>query len=203
MSAPLARLAVLLSGYGSNFQAILDAIDVGTLPAEVVVVASNRRDAYGLERAEAAGIPAVVHSLKTFREAGHSRAEYDAALAQNLLAHEPDWIVLAGWLHILSDAFLQHFPTRVVNLHPALPGHFPGLHAIERAWEAFQRGEIEETGIMVHLVPDERVDEGPLLATARIPILPDDTLESLEARVHAAEHRLLIETLARLVTEER
>ena len=102
-------------------------------------------------------------------------------------------------MHIFSNAFLEHFSGRVVNLHPALPGQFPGAHAIEDALAAFRRGEIDETGIMVHLVPDERVDEGPVLATRTIPIHADDTLESLATRIHAAEHALLVETLQSLI----
>jgi phosphoribosylglycinamide formyltransferase 1 len=101
---------------------------------------------------------------------------------------------------VLTDAFLQRFPGRVVNLHPALPGAFPGLHAIERAYSAARAGEIDCTGVMVHLVPDEGIDVGPVLAQQPVPILPDDTLESLEARIHAVEHRLLVETLHRLIT---
>ncbi|MBA3530987.1 MAG: phosphoribosylglycinamide formyltransferase [Ardenticatenales bacterium] len=199
MSKEHARLAVLLSGQGSNFQAILDAIDAGTLPAEVVIVATNRADAYGLQRATARAIPTLCHSLAPYRESGRSRADYDAELAQKLLPYRPDWVVLAGWMHLLSMSFLQHFPQRVVNLHPALPGQFPGTHAIKRAFAAFQQGEISETGIMVHLVPDERVDEGPVLATTSVPILPDDTLAALEARMHAAEHDLLVCTLAQVI----
>jgi len=98
-------------------------------------------------------------------------------------------------MHILSNAFLRRYP-RVLNLHPALPGTFPGMHAIQRAWEAYQRGEIHETGVMVHWVPDERVDEGPVLLLQRVPILPEDTPETLEARVHAVEHDLLPRAIA-------
>ncbi|HEX8684526.1 MAG TPA: phosphoribosylglycinamide formyltransferase [Ardenticatenaceae bacterium] len=201
MSQEQARLAVLVSGNGSNLQAILDASREGRLPARVVVVVSNRKDAYGLKRAEAAGVPALYHPLKPYGTEG--RARYDEELARLLLPYEPNWVVLAGWMHILSDAFLRHFPNHVVNLHPAMPGHFPGTQAIKRALEAFRRGEIQETGIMVHLVPDERVDEGPVLATARVPILPSDTMETLAARVHAAEHQILVRTLARLAREGR
>ena len=92
--------------------------------------------------------------------------------------------MLAGWMHILSGAFLRHFPYRVVNMHPALPGQFPGANAIAEAFAAFQRGEIKQTGVMVHLVPDERVDAGPVLATADVPIYPSDTLEMLTNRIH-------------------
>jgi phosphoribosylglycinamide formyltransferase-1 len=105
-------------------------------------------------------------------------------------------------MRILSSFFLSLFPNRVINLHPALPDTFPGTHAIERAFEAYQRGEIEHTGIMVHLVPDEGVDNGPVLATEIVPINKDDTLESLEMRIHKTEHKLLVATLKKLVLEE-
>ncbi len=130
------RLAVFISGYGSNLQAIIDAIQAGELNARIVVVVSNRRDAYGLVRAERAGIPTLYFPLKPYRDAERSREEYDADLARRVAEYAPDWIVLAGWMHVLSPAFLDHFPGRVLNLHPALPGQFPGTHAIQRAYEA-------------------------------------------------------------------
>ncbi len=193
------RLVVLVSGNGSNLQAILDACREGRLPAEVAAVISNRRDAYALERARAAGVPAAVHALKPYRESGRGRAEYDAGLADLVAAYAPDWVVLAGWMHVLSAAFLGRFPGRVVNLHPALPGTFPGTDAIARALAAFERGEIARTGVMVHLVPDEGVDSGPVLGQTMVPIEPGDTLETLAARMHAAEHQLLVDTLRTLV----
>lgn len=199
MSDQRGRLAVLLSGSGSNFQALLDAIAAGTLPAEVVVVASNRADAYGLARALQAGLPTLYHPLAPYRARGQSRSDYDSDLAQLLMVYRPDWIVMAGWMHLLSLDFLRHFPHRVVNLHPALPGQFPGTQAIARAHAAFQKGEIQETGVMVHLVPDERVDEGPLLGSVRVPIHPDESLAQLEARMHEAEHALLVQVLAELL----
>lgn len=198
-SSPPVRLAVLVSGNGSNLQAIIDAIRLRVLNAQIVVVASNRANAYGLERAQKAGIPTFVERLKAHRDAGRTREEYDAALAARLKEYKPDWIVLAGWMHILSNAFLSQFPYRVINLHPALPGQFPGMHAIERAFEAAQRGEITETGVMVHLVPDEQVDRGPILASREVPIYPRDTLDALERRMHATEHELLVQTLNRLI----
>jgi formyltetrahydrofolate-dependent phosphoribosylglycinamide formyltransferase len=194
-----ARLAVLISGNGSNLQAILDAIRMRVLDATVVVVVSNRQAAYGLERAAKAGVPTHVHSLKPYRDAERSREEYDADLAKIVKEFSPDYVVMAGWMHILSDAFLRHFPYRVVNLHPALPGKFPGAHAISAAFEAFQRGEIKQTGVMVHLVPDEQVDRGPVLLTAEVPIYPSDTLEMLENRIHQTEHKVLVQALQRLV----
>jgi formyltetrahydrofolate-dependent phosphoribosylglycinamide formyltransferase len=193
------RLAVLISGNGSNLQAIIDAIRQRILAAEIVVVVSNRKEAYGLQRAAKAGIPTLYHPLQPFRAAGKERADYDAALADHLAPYKPDWVVLAGWMHILSDAFLQRFPYRVINLHPALPGQFPGTQAIERAFEAFQAGAIKKTGVMVHLVPDEGVDSGPILATRDVLIYRTDALETLENRVHQTEHQVLIEALLRVI----
>ena len=185
------RLVVLVSGHGSNLQAILDACASGELPAQVAAVISNKGEAYGLERARLAGIPAIYHPKPKDQE----RRAYDAGLADLAATYQPDWVVLAGWMRLLSDDFLGRFPGRVVNLHPALPGTFPGTEAIPRAFAAFQRGEIQHTGVMVHLVPDEGVDSGPVLAQEAVPIRPEDTLEALEARVHAMEHRLLVEAL--------
>jgi len=197
------RIAVLISGFGSNLQAIIDKVRSGYIPcAEVVVVVSNRKDAYGLERAERAGIPTVYFPLKPFKDAGKPRVEYDAALADVVAAYEPDWVVLAGWMHVLSMGFLQHFPGRVVNLHPALPGQFPGTHAIQRAYEAYQRGEIDRTGCMVHLVPDAGVDVGPPVLTREVPIYPSDSLEDLEERMHATEHEILPEALRLLILRD-
>jgi phosphoribosylglycinamide formyltransferase 1 len=193
-----ARLAVLASGHGSNLGAILEGCASGRVPADVVLVVANRRAAFALERAATAGVPAEYLGLAAYRDAGRSREEYDADLAALVAGSEPDWVVLAGWMHVLSSAFLGRFPDRVVNLHPALPGAFPGAHAIADAWEAHRAHGLDRTGVMVHLVPDERVDAGPVLATAEVPILPGDTREALEARVHAVEHELLVDTLAAL-----
>ena len=198
-SDPRPSLAVFVSGHGSNLQAILDACAAGKLPARVAVVVSNRREAYALERARRAGVPTLYHPLKPYTANGRSRAEYDADLANLLQPYAPAWVVLAGWMHVLGSAFLRHYRGRVVNLHPALPGQFPGVEAIARAYAAYQRGEIEGTGVMVHLVPDEAVDAGPVVATAAVPILPTDALADLEARVHQTEHELLVSALASLV----
>jgi len=193
-----ARLVVLISGFGSNLQAILDACASGRLPASVVAVFSNKPEAYGLERARAAGVPAIAFP----KDAGEDRRAYDQRLAEAIAQHQPDYIVLAGWMRILTMEFLGRFPNRVINLHPALPGTFPGTHAIERAYAAWQRGEIDRSGVMVHLVPDENVDAGPVLAYEEIFFQPGETLEAFEARVHQVEHRLLVETLARVIAGE-
>ncbi|HEY5663689.1 MAG TPA: phosphoribosylglycinamide formyltransferase [Ilumatobacter sp.] len=188
------RLVVLASGNGSNLQALLDACGAGELPAEVVAVVSDRPSAHALRRAAAGGVPSVHVGVQP----GEQRGDYDARLADVVAGFAPDLVVLAGWMRILTTAFLGWFPGRVVNLHPALPGDLPGTHAIERAWHEALAGDRTETGVMVHLVPDEGVDDGPVLATERVPILPDDTLERLEQRVHAVEHRLLVATVGSL-----
>jgi formyltetrahydrofolate-dependent phosphoribosylglycinamide formyltransferase len=198
VSQAKARLVVLVSGFGSNLQAILDACASAELPGSVVAVLSNKEDAYGLERARLAGVPAIVQPY----ERGQERRIYDAELARCVAAFDPDWIVLAGWMRILTCAFLDRFPNQVINLHPALPGTFPGTHAIERGYQAFRAGEIQHTGVMVHLVPDEGVDAGPVLSFEQVPIHPEDTLETLEERIHAVEHRLLVKTLKELITSQ-
>lgn len=182
---------VLASGNGSNLQAILDACRAGSLPAQVVAVVSNRADAFALARASEAGVPAV----HVGTHPGEERAEYDARLADVVAGFGPDFVVLAGWMRILTMSFLGWFPQRVVNLHPALPGELPGTNAIERAWQEALAGERDHTGVMVHLVADEGVDDGPVLATAAVPIRPDDTLDTLSARIHVTEHQLLVDTL--------
>ncbi|HMQ51432.1 MAG TPA: phosphoribosylglycinamide formyltransferase [Anaerolineae bacterium] len=190
------RVVVLISGSGTNLQALLDASAEGGLEAEVVLVVSNRRQAYGLTRAGQANVSTLYFPLKPYLVGGDGREAYDADLAQLIKSFKPDLIILAGWMHILSPVFLNEFPQRVLNLHPALPGQFAGTHAIERAYEAYQRGEIEHSGCMVHYAVPE-VDAGPVVGQAIVPLYPDDTLETFEARVHAAEHRLIVECVAR------
>lgn len=190
-----ARLVVLVSGNGSNLQAILDACAANRLPARVAAVFSNKAEAYGLTRARNAGVEAVYFP----RQENESRQEYDSRLAAQVAAFEPDYVILAGWMRLLSAAFLSVFPNRVINLHPALPGAFPGTHAIERAYAAWQAGQTDRSGVMVHLVPDEGVDNGPVLASEEIFFQPGETLAEFEARVHALEHRLLVATLRQVL----
>ena len=195
------RLVVLATGSGSNLQAILDACADGTLAAEVVLVVVNRRTAYAADRAAAAGVPSVYRPMGPFREAvpddpRRARERYDAALAAEIADARPDLIVQAGWMHLFTSAFLDRFPGMVVNLHPALPGAFPGAHAIDDAWAAHETDGLDHTGVMVHLVPDEGVDDGPVLASQRVPITADDTRETLEARLHEVEHELFVAAIA-------
>jgi len=177
----------------------MDACDGGRLNAQVVVVVSNRKDAYGLTRAEHAGIPAIYHPLKPYLQDGRGRQQFERDLAELVAGYQPDWVVLAGWMLLLGMPFLSRFANRVINLHPALPGQFAGVNAIARAHAAFQRGEITHTGVMIHFVPDEGVDDGPVILSADVPILESDTLDSLEARVHEAEHRLYVDALEYLI----
>lgn len=195
----LSRLVVLISGNGSNLQAILNACDSGELSAKVLSVISNKAEAYGLVRARNAGVESC-HFPKLENE---TRKEYDTRLADYVSACLPDFVILAGWMRILSSAFLSCFPYRVINLHPALPGMFPGMNAIERAHDAYRRGEIDHTGVMVHLVPDEGVDNGPVLGLQKIHCLPDEPLEEFEARVHEVEHRLLVDTLKNVLEQNK
>lgn len=186
----------MASGNGSNVQAVLDACAAGTLPAQVVAVVSDQADAHALVRADRHGVPGV----HVGRRQGETRADYDARLADVVAGFAPDRVVLLGWMRILTMNFLGWFPGGIVNLHPALPGELPGTHAIERAHAEFLAGTRTRTGVMVHLVPDEGVDEGPVLATVDVPIRPGDTLTHLEQRMHTAEHLLLVDTLRTLCT---
>ncbi|KAG0210657.1 hypothetical protein BGX28_009084 [Mortierella sp. GBA30] len=196
------RVVVLISGTGSNLQALIDAVNNGTLKAEIPLVISNRSKVFGLERAEKAGIPTKVLALKPYTAAGKSRSDYDADLAQLIVAAKPDLVVLAGFMHILSPAFLDQFPmTPLINLHPALPGQFDGAKAIERAFEAYKKGEIKHTGVMVHRVIQE-VDGGEPLLVKEVEIKPEDDLAALQERIHSVEHKLLVQGAALVLEEE-
>jgi formyltetrahydrofolate-dependent phosphoribosylglycinamide formyltransferase len=188
------RLIVMISGSGSNLQALLEATADGRIPAEIVLVVSNRRAAYGLQRAEQAGVETLYFPAKGYA----AREQYDADLAERLRPYQPDLIVLAGWMRILTLAFLDQFPGKIINLHPALPGQFPGVEAIARAYAAYRAGEIDETGCMAHYVIPE-LDAGPVIAQAVVPIYPHDSLDSLTERMHAAEHNLLVTAVAQVI----
>ena len=193
MNVPM-RLVVLVSGNGSNLQAILDACESGTLSAEVVAVVSNKHSVKALERAERAGVPAVVVSAVS----GESRTEYDTRLTSIVSSFMPDFVVLAGYMRILSMEFLSWFPGQVINLHPSLPGDIVGVGAIEKAYNEFTQGTRDHSGVMVHFVPDEGVDDGPVLASERVEIALNDTLETFEEKMHRQEHELLVEVLREL-----
>lgn len=192
MSATARRLGVLVSGSGTNLQAILDATAAGSLDAEVALVISNRADAPALGRAERARVPSQVVPHAAFAD----RGDFDARLAELLQQARVDWVVLAGFMRVLGPRFLGAFPARVVNLHPSLLPAFPGAHALR---DALAYG-VKVTGCTVHLV-DDGVDTGPILAQRAVPVEDGDDLPSLAARVRACEHELLVATLSRLVRD--
>jgi formyltetrahydrofolate-dependent phosphoribosylglycinamide formyltransferase len=191
MPTLLPKLIVLISGHGSNLQALIDATHQNILSAQIVRVISNRRDAYGLTRAEQAGIPTLYFPLKPYTDRGRTRIAYDQDLAAQIAPLKPDLIVLAGFMHILSPEFLAHFPKRVINLHPALPGTFIGANGIEQTFQAWQAGQIGAGGCMVHYVIPQ-VDAGEVIDYRTVPFLPEDTLEKFAERLHEAEHDLIV-----------
>lgn len=175
----------MASGNGSNAQILLDSAEGSEPRFEVVAIVSDRADAKVLQRAAVAGVRAEVLEPQP----GEPRDRYDQRLERVIAPHEPDLIVLAGWMRILTGTFCSKF--KIVNLHPAKPAMFPGATAIADAFAAFVAGKITETGVMVHWVPDAGVDTGPVIRTEVVPIVAGDTLDSLTDRVHAVEHRLL------------
>lgn len=195
------RLVVLASGNGSNLQTIIEACESGKLAANLAAVFSDRQKAYALERARIHQIPTEYHPWKPYQTTNRTRQEYDADLAEKVATYQPHYIVMAGWMRLLTMAFLGQYPNQVINLHPALPGMFPGTHAIERAFEAFQRGEIEHTGVMVHFVPDEGIDDGPIIIQEIVPIHSGDTVQELEERIHTVEHRILIQGINKILNK--
>lgn len=184
---PTLDLGVLISGRGSNLQAILDAIAAGQLDARVRLVVSNRPDVEGLARAERAGVPTCVISHKDFKD----RAGFDAAVATALAEAGATWVVLAGFMRLLTSTLLDAFPHRVINIHPSLLPAFPGVDAQQ---QALAHG-VRITGCTVHLV-DAGTDTGPILAQAAVPVLDGDDREALAARVLGFEHALLVRVLS-------
>lgn len=175
------KLAVLASGNGSNFQAILDAIATHRLQAQVRILIVNNPAARALDRAKQAGVSTVVINHREFPD----REAFDKALGSWLDQAGVDLVVLAGFMRVLGSALINRYKNRIVNIHPSLLPAFPGLHAIEKAHAA----QVTETGVTVHIV-DTGVDTGPILAQQALAIVPGETLESLGARVHAVEHEL-------------
>jgi len=175
------RLGVLISGSGTNLQAIIDSAERGELNAEVVCVISNKADAFGLERARKKGIPAIHLDHRSFA----GRSEYDAALVKRLQELNVDLVILAGFMRIVTPVLLDAFPNRVMNIHPALLPSFPGLDAQKQALEYGAK----LSGCTVHFV-DAGTDTGPIIMQAAVPILEDDTAESLAERIHHEEHKL-------------
>lgn len=175
------NVVVLISGNGSNLQAIIDEARAGRLPIHIAAVISDRPGAYGLTRATQAQIPTHVIDHRAFAQ----RAEFDAALMRQIDAYTPDLVVLAGFMRILTPDCVSHYQGRMINIHPSLLPRYQGLHTHRRVLED---GE-NEHGASVHYVTPE-LDSGPVILQARIPVLADDTPESLQQRVHQVEHRI-------------
>jgi phosphoribosylglycinamide formyltransferase 1 len=180
------RLGILISGRGSNFLAIADSIAAGRLDAEIALVISNQTDAAGIDAARQRGINAVVLPSK-----GLDREVYDRQVVAELRKNRVDLVCLAGYMRILSGYFLREFPLRILNIHPSLLPAFPGLDVQH---QALQHG-VKFSGCTVHFV-DEGLDSGPVIAQAAVPVLDEDTAESLSARILKEEHRIYSEAIA-------
>ncbi|KAJ2903173.1 phosphoribosylglycinamide formyltransferase [Zalerion maritima] len=215
MSCSTVKLTVMCSASGTNLQALIDAVAAGSIPnASIIKVVVNRKTAYAAKRAEQAGIPAEYFNLVNgrYHKAGEkdeavlktARAKYDADLAQRVLKDSPDMVVLAGWMHVFSEPFLKPLDAAgipVINLHPALPGKYDGANAIQRAHEDFQAGRLEnnKTGCMIHYVIAE-VDRGEPILVEEVECREGETLEGLENRIHAVEHRIIVKATAQVAT---
>ena len=186
------KIGVLLSGSGTNLQAIIDAAADG-LPVEIVKVISSRPDAYGIERAKAAGIPVTALNRSVYE----NREAADQQIVDELQAAGAEYVIMAGYMRMVTPVMLNAFSDRVVNLHPALLPSFKGAHAID---DAFNAG-VKVTGVTVHFA-NEEYDKGPIIAQEPVAVAEDDTLDSLEAKIHAVEHVLYPKVL-RLLAERR
>lgn len=175
------KFAVLISGNGTNLQAIIDAVKANEITAEPVLVISSRDDAFGLKRAEEAGIETMIFSPKNYT----NPQSVDRDMVVNLKQRGVEFVVLAGYMRILTPFFVKEFPNKILNIHPALLPSFKGGHGIK---DAFTYG-VKVTGVTVHFV-DEKMDRGPIIAQESVNIAEDDTLEALEEKLHAVEHRL-------------
>ncbi|KAI9745496.1 MAG: hypothetical protein M1818_001030 [Claussenomyces sp. TS43310] len=208
---PRTKLTVLISGSGTNLQALIDACRGGLLPSTSIVrVISDRKNAYGLTRAERAGIPTGYHNLifgGYYRKGeqdksiiAKARERFDADLASLVLADGPDLVVCAGFMHVLTPLFLQPLASArvpVINLHPARPGEFDGINAIQRAWQDYQDGKLRDgrTGVMVHYVVSE-VDRGDPILVRDVECRKEESLEDLTTRIHVAEHDIIVKGTA-------
>jgi phosphoribosylglycinamide formyltransferase 1 len=187
-----ARLVVLVSGAGTNLQAILDASADPAYGAEVVAVGADREGIEGLARAERAGVPTFVHRVKDHA----TREQWDEALTETCRRHEPDLVVLAGFMKLVGAHFLAEFEGRCVNTHPALSPAFPGMHGPA---DALAYG-VKVTGATLFVV-DSGVDTGPIVAQTAVPVLADDDVDSLHERIKVAERRMLVDSVGRMARE--
>lgn len=189
----LPKIAILISGTGTNMEAIVDACATGELQAEVTFVGSDRANAKGLKTAASYGINTTVFCYK---DMGRNAAE--KAIAEAIDETCSEWIVLAGFMRVLSPAFVKRFTGKIINIHPSLLPAFPGAHGIQEAWDA----GVDVSGVTVHIV-DEGVDSGPILAQEEVARLPEDTIDTFEASIHKTEHRIYKTTLKKVFEDNR
>ncbi|MBO0439745.1 phosphoribosylglycinamide formyltransferase [Candidatus Enterococcus ikei] len=188
------KLAVFASGNGSNFQAIADAVAEGMIDAEITLLFCDNKDAYVVKRARSMLIPVISFSPKDFE----SKAMYEAEILHLLEEEQIDLVVLAGYMRIIGSTLLEVFSNRMINIHPSLLPHFPGLHGIRDAFYA----NVSETGVTIHYV-DDGVDTGPIIAQEKVQIEAIDTLDSLEEKIHNVEHKLYPKILAKLIKNQQ
>ena len=188
------NLVILISGNGSNLQCVIDAIEEGVIDYNISVVISNCKNAYGLERAKKANIQALYLPFKRKEE---KRESYDKRLADEIKKYNPSYVFCLGFLHILSEDFVKQFENKLINLHPALPKTFVGLDCIEKQYNAMMKDEISECGVMCHYV-DVGVDTGEVIATKKMALNKEQTLEVFENNIHKMEHELVVEVLKNL-----
>lgn len=186
-------IGVLLSGSGTNLQALIDRVANGSLAADIVLVISSRPDAYGIERAKAAGIPVLVLNREVYANAEAA----DQRIVDALREAGAEYVVMAGYMRMVTSVLLDAYPNRVVNLHPALLPSFRGAHGIQDAWDA----GVKVTGVTVHFANAE-YDKGPIIAQRPVEVREDDTVDSLEARIHDVEHELYPQVI-QLIAEGR
>lgn len=185
-SSPL-KLGVMASGSGTNFEAVAEAIDDGRLNAQFQVLIYNNPGAKVAARAERWGVPSVLLNHRDFQ----NREDFDQAIVRVLREYAVDWVIMAGWMRVVTQVLVDAFPNRMINIHPSLLPSFPGIRAVEQALAA----GVKIAGCTVHLVT-VAVDSGPILIQAAVPVLPDDTTETLHARIQVQEHRILPQAIA-------
>lgn len=190
------KLAIFVSGKGTNLQSIIDAIDSNILYAEICVVLSNHANSKALDKAKNANIETI---YEPYFQEDQTREEYDYILTNKIKSYQPDIIVLAGWMHIFTKFFLDYFP-RVINLHPALPNTFIGKDCITKAFKSYKRGEIKHTGVMVHHTTTD-LDAGKVISQIKVPIKDNDSLENLEERISKMEKGVLISAIQKQIQE--
>ncbi|MDY7004436.1 MAG: phosphoribosylglycinamide formyltransferase [Cyanobacteriota bacterium] len=181
------KLGILASGSGSNFEAIMEAINNQKLNAQVQVMIYNNPGAKVRERAEKWGVPTILLNHREYK----NREKFDGKIVKTLQEYDVDWVIMAGWMRIVTKVLIDAFPNQVINIHPSLLPSFRGIKAIEQALEA----GVKITGCTVHLV-DVEVDNGPILMQAAVPILPDDTPETLHKRIQIQEHQIIVGAIA-------